>query len=62
MAVAMAARTDDHLKDGPVWFITMVMGLVVFAMWPADQNITRKKIGLSILVVAYSNHSVLVAA
>lgn len=23
-AVAMAARTDDHLGDDPVWFITMV--------------------------------------
>lgn len=30
----MVARTDDPLRDGPVWFITMVIGRGCLALQP----------------------------
>lgn len=32
--VAEATRTDDHQRDGPVWFITMVIGSGCLALQP----------------------------
>ena len=34
MVVAMATKTDDRLRDGPVWFITMVKGPDYLSLQP----------------------------
>lgn len=60
--VAMAVKANGHLRDGPIWLITMVTALVV-SPWdqislPPHQNITGNRGAGAMLLVANSNQSV----